>query len=58
MTDETFPADHLNSKGLVEKGQADRQTNYYTITARSQRELEARREWEYQYVGDVLSSSE
>ena len=50
--------DELVDKGLVEKGELDRRTNYYTITARGQRELEARREWEDQYVSDVFSTSE
>ncbi|WP_247728897.1 PadR family transcriptional regulator [Halovivax limisalsi] len=42
--------DTLVDKGLVEKGQRDRRTNYYTVTRRGVRELEARREWEGQYV--------
>ncbi|QKY20502.1 PadR family transcriptional regulator [Halolamina sp. CBA1230] len=42
--------DTLVDKGLVEKGQLDRRTNYYTLTDRGQRELEARREWESEYV--------
>ncbi|SDD95507.1 PadR family transcriptional regulator [Natrinema hispanicum] len=50
--------DTVVDKGLVEKGEVDKRTNYYTITARGRRELEARREWENQYVGDVFSSSE
>ncbi|WP_121743505.1 PadR family transcriptional regulator [Natronorubrum halophilum] len=50
--------DEIVDKGLVEKGEVDRRTNYYTITARGKRELEARREWEDQYVGEMLSDSE
>ncbi|ELY83440.1 PadR family transcriptional regulator [Natrinema gari] len=50
--------DDVVDKGLVEKGEADKRTNYYTITARGQRELEARRECEAQYVGELLSNSE
>ncbi|OAQ52006.1 hypothetical protein HTG_13575 [Natrinema mahii] len=50
--------DDIVEKGLVEKGELDQRTNYYTITARGRRELEARREWEDQYVGDQLSESE
>ncbi|WP_222913167.1 PadR family transcriptional regulator [Natrinema sp. SYSU A 869] len=50
--------DEIVDKGLVEKGELDRRTNYYTITARGRRELEARREWEDQYVGESLSESE
>ena len=42
--------DTLVEKGLVEKGEKDRRTNVYTVTKRGQRELEARREWERQYV--------
>jgi PadR family transcriptional regulator PadR len=42
--------DTLVEKGLVEKGQIDRRTNSYTLTQRGRREIEARREWEDQYV--------
>jgi DNA-binding PadR family transcriptional regulator len=41
--------DTLVDKGLVEKGELDRRTNYYTLTSRGTRELDARREWETQY---------
>ncbi|QCW05315.1 helix-turn-helix transcriptional regulator [Natrinema pallidum] len=49
--------DTLVDKALVEKGTLDRRTNSYTLTRRGQRELEARREWEAQYVGGLLSES-
>jgi len=42
--------DTLVEKGLVEKGQQDRRTNYYSLTRRGSRELDARREWEAEYV--------
>ena len=42
--------DTLVEKGLVEKGQIDRRTNSYAITQRGRREIEARRDWEEQYV--------
>ena len=42
--------DTLVEKGLVEKGQRDRRTNFYTLTRRGHREMEARSEWEDQYV--------
>ena len=42
--------DTLVEKGLVEKGEKDRRTNVYTVTKCGQRELEARRDWERQYV--------
>jgi PadR family transcriptional regulator, regulatory protein PadR len=42
--------DTLADKGLVAKGQYDRRTNVYTLTQRGQQELDARREWENQYV--------
>lgn len=47
--------DTLVSKGLVEKGQLDLRTNQYTLTDRGKRELKARREWEDQYVNEVLT---
>ncbi|GGL45384.1 PadR family transcriptional regulator [Halarchaeum grantii] len=42
--------DTLVDKGLVEKGEIDKRTNFYALTRRGRRELEARREWENQYV--------
>jgi DNA-binding PadR family transcriptional regulator len=46
--------DALVDKGLVEKGEIDRRTNDYTVTNRGRRELEARRDWENDYVGGKL----
>jgi len=45
--------DKLVEKGLVEKGKIDDRTNYYTLTARGERELEARREWEDGYLAET-----
>jgi len=42
--------DTLVDKGLVKKGTLDDRTNSYTITKRGKREIEARREWEDQYL--------
>lgn len=42
--------DTIVEKGLVEKGKQDRRTNYYALTRRGQREIEARAEWEAQYI--------
>lgn len=42
--------DTVVNKGLVEKGQLDRRTNYYTITNEGEQAIENRREWESQYV--------
>ena len=41
-------------KGLIDKGQLDRRTNVYSLTQRGQRELEARRKWENQYVTELF----
>jgi PadR family transcriptional regulator PadR len=46
--------DTLVEKGLIEKGQLDRRTNYYQVTQRGYREIEARREWEDQYVSPEI----
>ncbi|MEF8842859.1 MAG: PadR family transcriptional regulator [Haloarculaceae archaeon] len=46
--------DTLVEKGLVEKGDKDRRTNYYTLTRRGRGEIEDRREWEDQYVEEVV----
>lgn len=45
--------DTLVDKGLVEKGIHDNRSNEYSLTTRGRRELEARREWENQYVSEV-----
>ncbi len=42
--------DTLVEKGLVEKGELDKRTNVYTVTRRGQREIDARREWEQEYL--------
>jgi DNA-binding PadR family transcriptional regulator len=42
--------DTLVEKGLVEKGELDKRTNSYTVTRRGQREIDARREWEQEYI--------
>jgi PadR family transcriptional regulator PadR len=42
--------DWLMEEGLVEKGQQDSRTNFYALSRRGQREIEARNEWEAQYV--------
>lgn len=42
--------DTLVEKGLVEKGERDRRTNSYSLTRRGRREIDARHEWENQYV--------
>jgi DNA-binding PadR family transcriptional regulator len=47
--------DTLVDKGLIEKGELDRRTNYYTLTRRGERELEARRDWEHQYIEETAA---
>ncbi|WP_330633676.1 PadR family transcriptional regulator [Halocatena halophila] len=42
--------DTLVEKGLVEKSQKDRRTNSYEVTRRGWREIDARNEWEAQYI--------
>ena len=42
--------DTLVEKGLVEKGKRDERTNFYTVTRRGRREIDARRRWEGDYV--------
>jgi DNA-binding PadR family transcriptional regulator len=46
--------DTLVDKGLVEKGDKDRRTNFYTLTRRGRREIEDRREWENEYVEEAI----
>jgi DNA-binding PadR family transcriptional regulator len=45
--------DVLVEKGLVDKGQLDDRTNAYSLTRRGHRELEARRDWELAFMGEL-----
>jgi DNA-binding PadR family transcriptional regulator len=45
--------DDLVDRGFVEKGQIDRRTNSYELTEQGRKAIEARREWEQQYLSDV-----
>ncbi len=40
----------LVEKGLVEKGERDKRTNFYAPTRRGRREIDARRDWEDGYI--------
>lgn len=42
--------DTLVDKGLVDKGERDKRTNFYTLTRRGSRDIEARTEWEQSYI--------
>lgn len=42
--------DTLVEKGLIEKSEKDRRTNKYVMTRRGTREIEARVEWEAEYI--------
>ncbi len=42
--------DDLVEMGLVEKDTLDKRTNSYRLTDRGHREIDARREWENQYI--------
>lgn len=44
--------DTLVEKGLIEKGEIDKRTNSYTVTATGHEELDARNDWELQYLED------
>lgn len=45
--------DTLVDKSLVEKGELDKRTNYYSVTNRGRREIQARRDWEVKYLDAV-----
>ncbi|WP_227377666.1 PadR family transcriptional regulator [Haladaptatus halobius] len=49
--------DTLVDKGLIEKSEKDRRTNIYTLTQRGQREIETRRDWEQQYLGQEVTTA-
>ena len=42
--------DNLVEKGLIDKDEIDGRTNAYRVTRRGSREIDARREWEDQYL--------
>ena len=46
--------DTVVNKGLVEKGQLDRRTNYYAITDDGEQAIANRREWESSYLDEQL----
>ena len=48
--------DTLVDKGLVEKGDKDRRTNFYTLTRRGRREIQDRREWENEYAEETITA--
>jgi DNA-binding PadR family transcriptional regulator len=45
--------DDLVERGFVEKGEIDRRTNSYELTAEGETSLSERREWENAYLEDV-----
>jgi len=48
--------DTLVQKGLVAKGEIDQRTNSYSLTRRGERVLEARRDWEEQYIAEKANA--
>jgi PadR family transcriptional regulator PadR len=48
--------DTLVEKGLIEKGEIDKRTNSYSITAEGRDVLERRNDWELQYIQDTLEA--
>lgn len=49
--------DTLVDKGSVKKGELNKRTNVYSLTARGRRELEVRREWEDRYLSEIVGPS-
>ncbi|WP_129115588.1 PadR family transcriptional regulator [Halegenticoccus tardaugens] len=49
--------DTLVNKGLVEKGEIDRRTNYYALTTQGQRTIASRNKWEAQYTDQTAKLS-
>ena len=47
--------DTLVDRGLADKTQTDGRMNSYALTTRGRQEIEARREWENQYIASELS---
>jgi PadR family transcriptional regulator PadR len=48
--------DTLVNKSLVEKGQKDRRTNYYSLTDRGAREINSRHDWEAEHLAQATDS--
>lgn len=46
--------DAVVENGLVEKGQLDRRTNYYTLSETGREALQNRRQWENGTVADLV----
>lgn len=46
--------DTLVGRGLVEKGEKDRRTNYYELTDTGLQEISARRVWENEYLEHLV----
>ncbi|NHN49325.1 helix-turn-helix transcriptional regulator [Halostella sp. JP-L12] len=46
--------DTLVDKGLIDKGDRDRRTNYYELTARGRREIRANEQWGTDRVAHLL----
>lgn len=44
--------DTLKNKGLIEKGELDRRTNFYDINESGEQAIEERRAWESQFTGE------
>jgi DNA-binding PadR family transcriptional regulator len=47
--------DTLVDKGLVEKGERDRRTNFYTLTQRGRREIADRNGWQEHYTEEIAA---
>lgn len=54
--DSTPTLTRSSTRGLVEKNQRDRRTNAYVLTQRGQREIDAHRDWEAQYLPEELAA--
>lgn len=48
--------DSLDEEGLIEKGERDSRTNYYRLTPAGRDRIEARREWENEYVAETVDA--
>jgi len=49
--------DTLVEEGLLHKGEIDKRTNSYTVTSEGERTLDARAEWEDQYLDGELAEA-
>jgi len=50
--------DTVVDRGMIEKGQLDRRTNYYSVTDEGREQIQERREWESTFIESMEEQEE